>query len=508
MLKNPLTWLFYLVLGSVAISQVAGDELVAGTTLEARLSNPTGSRISHRGDPVEATIIAPVFMHGRLIIPQGAILSGFVASVQRVGLGVKHTVAHIAYCFQTLQLPDGEITPVETRLIEVETAKERVNADGTVGGIHPVANFSSSVSLYGSPFLYVAPEVALPIMGIKSLIARSPDAEIYFPTGTEIVLRLTAPAEIRASKIGEENLSSLSPEEVAKARQLIDSSPPQTQNGQHRPSDLVNLMFLGSRQQIDRAFRAAGWSGAQRESAISIYRIYHCLVERMGYRMAPMDKLMLNGKPSDTAYQKSLDTFSKRHHIRFWEQRDQARDAWLGAATEDVAYKLRDLHLTHASNPRIDNERSKVVNDLAFTGCVKAATLVTGDSTLGYRSDGPILTDGKIAVLQLNDCRNPREMASAPVNFISSSHRRCARGLLALWHDLARSNFISLGCNTARLFRAGHSSQMTANGTSLGADGRRRSVAHATAQPTWVRTSMIDTTASWPAAGPVSITLQ
>ena len=39
---------------------VSAQDLPAGTALEARLSGATGSRISHRGDPIEATIIAPV----------------------------------------------------------------------------------------------------------------------------------------------------------------------------------------------------------------------------------------------------------------------------------------------------------------------------------------------------------------------------------------------------------------------------------------------------------------
>ena len=34
-------------------------------------------------------------------------------------------------------------------------------------------------------------------------------------------------------------------------------------------------------------------------------------------------------------------------------------------------------HLTHATDRTIDNERAKVVNDLAFTGCVDSGSLVS-----------------------------------------------------------------------------------------------------------------------------------
>jgi hypothetical protein len=37
--------------------------------------------------------------------------------------------------------------------------------------------------------------------------------------------------------------------------------------------------------------------------------------------MAPMGRLTLNGATADAEYQKSLDTFSRRHHLRLWEQR-------------------------------------------------------------------------------------------------------------------------------------------------------------------------------------------
>ena len=64
---------------------------------------------------------------------------------------------------------------------------------------------------------------------------------------------------------------------------------------------------------------------------------------------------------------------------RGWKQGQE--DAWLGAATEDVSYKFQRMHLTHATDPLIDNERTKVLNDVAFTGCLDAATVMARDSS-------------------------------------------------------------------------------------------------------------------------------
>src|SRR3954469_13920067 len=57
--------------------------LPAGTTLEVRLSNATGSSLSHAGDRIEATIIAPVSLAGKVVVPQGSRLIGSIESVKR-----------------------------------------------------------------------------------------------------------------------------------------------------------------------------------------------------------------------------------------------------------------------------------------------------------------------------------------------------------------------------------------------------------------------------------------
>ena len=66
---------------------VSALELPAGTALEARLSGATGSRISQSGDPIEATIIAPVSVDGRILVPQGSRLLGSVANATALQLG-------------------------------------------------------------------------------------------------------------------------------------------------------------------------------------------------------------------------------------------------------------------------------------------------------------------------------------------------------------------------------------------------------------------------------------
>jgi hypothetical protein len=196
---------------------------------------------------------------------------GSIESVNRFGLGLKQVTAKIHYQFHTLRLPNGDTIPIHTELLEVETAKERVDLEGTVRGIHPAASLSASLSLFTVPLLFVAPTVGAPVWGIKAMIAPSPNPEIYFPPGTELILRLTAPIEIRSSARRPVGITSFSPDEASEVHDLLSGSAQRARMGTH-PSDLVNLLFLGSHEEIDRAFHAAGWFRAERKSPMSLYR--------------------------------------------------------------------------------------------------------------------------------------------------------------------------------------------------------------------------------------------
>lgn len=221
--------------------------------------------------------------------------------------------------------------------------------------------------------------------------------------------------------------------------------------GNH-PSDFVNVLFLGSREDIDRAFHAAGWVQAERKSPMSLYWMYHALTRRSGYKRAPMNALTLNGVSSDFVYQKSLDTVQKRHHVRLWKV-PRAADAWLGAAAEDIGFRFRLTHWTHSTAPNIDQERAKVVNDLAFTGCLDAVELLSRQSPdllQDPKDKRFILTDTDVAVLRLDRCDNPRIMQGvAPAS--SRDQRGRLSGAYGLLRNDLRHNILFTTYNTLKL---------------------------------------------------------
>ena len=429
--------------------RLPAQELPVGTILEARLSVATGSGISRAGAQIEATTIAPVSIRGQILVPLGSTLFGSIDRVNRLALGLKNTTATIHYFFHTLQLANGEAIPIKAEVVEVETAKELVDATGTVRGILPIASLSSTLNFYAVPLLCLTPTVGAPVWAIKSLVAPSANPEIYFPVGTEVVLRLTASVQIASKNSEPLGIASFSPDEMAQIHRLLKGSARRARLGS-RPSDMVNLLFFASRAQMDQAFHAAGWSQAERKSPMSLYRMYHALTKRVGYGRAPMNTLTLNGLPSDFVYQKSLNTVQKRHHARLWKQ-PQRQDVWLGTAAEDVAFRFKLAHWTHSTDPKIDNERAKVVDDLAFTGCLEAAALLTPktpDLPQDPKHGHLIQTDGDIAVLRLKDCNAPNIMPGVNGPSPFPRRRRLSRALISLRNDLVRSNILFTTYNT------------------------------------------------------------
>jgi hypothetical protein len=161
-------------------------------------------------------------------------------------------------------------------------------------------------------------------------------------------------------------------------------------------------------------------------------------------------------------HQKTLDTVERRHHVRLW-QYPQKENVWLGASAEDVGFRFELAHWTHFTDPNIDNERAKIANDLAFTGCVNAVGLVSRPAIkLGQdpKAAHPILTDGNVAVIQLNDCIRPNVMPGVNEIPAAYKHGRLARALRGYRDDLVGSNILFTTYNTLKLLKK-HRSEPT-----------------------------------------------
>ena len=185
--------------------------------------------------------------------------------------------------------------------------------------------------------------------------------------------------------------------------------------GSGRSSDLTNVVFIGSRDQIVAAFDAASWTQPGAPSLRDRVRWIRAVAELRGDRAGPLSLLLLNGAAPDLSWEKGLNDVSKRHHIRMWRTEGtwQGRQMWIGAATRDVdfAYWRPGSRLSHKIEEDIDQERDKVAYDLAFSDCGNPLDWVDRVDVprFAHNATGdPILTDGRMVVMELTDCRAPR----------------------------------------------------------------------------------------------------
>lgn len=189
---------------------------------------------------------------------------------------------------------------------------------------------------------------------------------------------------------------------------LVNAAPLRTQTAGKVSSDVTNLMFIGSEQEIRSAFAEAGWYEADDLSFKSAAKTLGATVRQANYSTAPVSALLVDGRRPDLVFQKSLDTFAQRHHVRIWKQtsRYSGREVWIGAATHDIAISnaRAGTKWSHRIDSHIDRERDWIQTDLLFVGT--AAGYLDVDRAAAPRKTAnatgdTIVTDGKMTVLSL-----------------------------------------------------------------------------------------------------------
>lgn len=431
------------------------ETLSAGTPIPIRLRQTVSSFGSHANDEVRALVIAPIKVGDKVVIPMGAELSGIVYDVRRVGLGFARESAWIQLQFDSLRLPGNHDTPIAGRISSIDNARETVDAKDRIKGIRATASFSSVMS--GIVITVSALDPMLLAFGLTSSLAtfRIPESEIVFPTGTEMHFELTAPLTLT------EAFSPAIPTlmTTAELESMIKDLPFRTTTqASNMPSDLTNLVFLGSEAAVKNAFDAAGWAQTDALDARSTYGTMRSIMENQGYREAPMSTLLLNNQAPRFTYSKTLNTFFQRHHLRVFPQSAtfENQNVWTASSTQDtgIGFATGQKSFIHIIDENIDNERAKVVDDLILTGCVDSVAMVKRPWVPldAFNSTGDRLrTDGDAAVLKLNACTMPARADQSVITGEERSTRpnaplRATRNtLLTLRSDLLRGNFVYQG---------------------------------------------------------------
>jgi opacity protein-like surface antigen len=428
------------------------ETVPAGTKLEIRLQQPISSYATQKGTHISGVLVAPLTEGGERLLPLGTTVEGSVVEVRKVGIGFVHETARLQLQFDHVLLPGGESVPLQCRLTEVENARESVDTQGRIQGIRSTATFSHRTSGVLGSLAFGDPIAAIFTTAASASVLRFSEPEISLPAGTELIAELTAPIvfpKVEAIVVPPIAATAAEKKDLS---QLVEDLPFRTYtNKDHIPSDITNLIFIGSAGAVERAFAASDWVQVDSLTAESTYATIRSVAENQGYKGAPMSTLLLGGQAPAYAYAKTLNTFSKRHHLRIWASSVpwNGQTVWTSSSTHDtgIGFSKKNKTFIHLIDTHIDSERAKVVNDLIFTGCVSNVQLVARpripkDAKNGTGED--LITDGRVAVLQLNDCGSAQATMQVAGNTLpvhgNHAERVSRQTVLTLKNNILRDN--------------------------------------------------------------------
>ncbi len=170
------------------------------------------------------------------------------------------------------------------------------------------------------------------------------------------------------------------------------------------PGDPINLVFVGTKDQLMHSFRQAGWPIPDPITAKTSARIAVDSLAHRNYPTAPVSNLYVFGRVQDLAFEKPTTDVQYRGHIRIWQTSTliDGQPVWIGAATYDSGIEMSSTNHfpTHHIAPTVDLERNAVGSDLAKTGLVReemygafTAPILYAQNGGGdfYESDGDVL---------------------------------------------------------------------------------------------------------------------
>lgn len=181
-------------------------------------------------------------------------------------------------------------------------------------------------------------------------------------------------------------------------------------SGEGHPGDMVNFALIGTREQVQAAFKAAGWVPVDKSVQEAILNGLLQTLSREAYTAMPMSTLYLFGRPQDLSFARAdpLLVAAERHHLRVW-QTDKTvagRLLWVGSATHDIGFEKdqRNGGVTHKIDPEIDKERDYLLQSFDAAGAFSSAAYVTPANPLldaKTATGGSFQSDGRILVMEL-----------------------------------------------------------------------------------------------------------
>lgn len=314
--------------------------------------------------------------------------------------------ARLLLRFNRLEIQGQEPAQLMDHLIEVENARETVLGTGAIQGLLQSEVPVSLVQAALEKWKKANPQMGQAAEKQKQKYLGKSSTAIEYDAGTDLNLTLDKPLTL-GEVFNPAAPAQISAPAKSGVAELLRSAPHRDASKDGKAGDPLNLVIIGNQGQIEKAFVAAGWDIPQRETSSSLIATVRAAVSEQGYGKAPISDLYLYGQRENLAFEKMLNTFTKRHHLRLWRspaKTADGREIWLGAATHDNGIDIHPGVVSHAIDPDLDLERAKVGADLILSGQVAGEELVSRPNPLssGLTATGATWkTDGQILAIEL-----------------------------------------------------------------------------------------------------------
>jgi hypothetical protein len=342
-------WVALFLAACAALAQSPQPLLLAdGTPVALQLDETISSAHARVGDHLSFLVVRDVTVQGFTVIPAGSTASGSLARVH--GRRVLGIGGNLVLKLDSVELANGDHVALRAR-------KE-------VKGTSHTWRMAAEMAIT-SIFYFPAAPVFLLTRGDNCIALKSTEITAHVDGSTSL-----ASAEFPAT--------AASPSDLNQVTQFL---PPRVLNGEGRQGDMVNLLFIGQKEDLQTAFDSAGWVKPEHWKLKSAW---HVIAQRNHYVRQPMSRFFLFGRSQDYAYALPDPNaiVSRRHHIRIWKTGHEVdgNPVWAGAATHDVAIEVakRGRLFNHRIDPDVDSERDFIGAKLSETPVTARESYVDG----------------------------------------------------------------------------------------------------------------------------------
>src|ERR1700756_3709230 len=238
-----------MALASARSVQANCENIPSGKSFWVRLLDPVASYSSKPGTFIRAVLIQSPDCDGAPVFPAGLEVDGQVLAARKVGLGFVHETASLEIIFDRIVTADGSVLPIASQVVEVDNARETVRK-GKIRGIlatyTPQGRITDGLGHLPSFNPYSAPSLL-----VYRLFTVLPEPEIYLPPGTDLRLRLNVPLYVGDQPELPQVPFQMDEIERGDVEMLLQKNTARTFTGKGKEADLVNVLFLGAREQMD-----------------------------------------------------------------------------------------------------------------------------------------------------------------------------------------------------------------------------------------------------------------